>query len=299
MGPRLKAYLQLCRPANLPTAAADILAGISISGLFAGVGAFKIPVVDLFPFLMLILASVFLYAGGVVLNDVFDLAIDEVERPERPIPSGIVSLGKARSFGFALLLVGIYFAFLANINSGIISVFLAVSILSYDKFAKHHAVLGPLNMGICRGLNLLMGISLLNTMENWPYVLVPVVFIFAVTMISRGEVHGKNKGNILLAGLLYVVVLSGVFYLHQVYANGDLWYVLFLALFAFMVFKPLIKAYQNNTPENIKKAVKSGVLSIILLDAAMAVAHANIIIGVLMLLLLPLSMYLAKQFAVT
>ncbi|MBA4744617.1 MAG: UbiA-like protein EboC [Muricauda sp.] len=299
MGPRVKAYLQLCRPPNLPTAAADILAGMSISGLFAGIGAFAIPTVDLFPFFMLILASVFLYAGGVVLNDVFDIAIDKVERPERPIPSGVVPLGKAKSFGFGLLLVGIYFAFLVNVNSGIISIFLALAILSYDKFAKHHAFFGPLNMGICRGLNLLMGISLLNSMENWPYVLVPIVFIFAVTMISRGEVHGKNKGNILLAGLLYVAVLSGVFYLHQVYANGDLWYLFFLGLFAFMVFKPLIKAYQNNTPENIKKAVKSGVLSIILLDTAMAVAHANLIIGVLMLLLLPLSLYLAKQFAVT
>ncbi len=299
MGPRLKAYLQLCRPANLPTAAADILAGISISGLFAGLGAFEIPDINFLPALTLVMASVFLYAGGVVLNDVFDIEIDKVERPERPIPSGMVPLGKAGMFGFVLLLVGICLAFLADQQSGLVSIFLALAILCYDKFAKHHAILGPLNMGVCRGLNLLMGISLLNTMENWPYVLVPVVFIFAVTMISRGEVHGKNKGNIMLAGLFYIVVLSRVFYLHQVYAKSDLWYVLFLLLFAYMVFKPLIKAYRNNTPENIKKAVKAGVLSIILLDAAMAVAHANLIIGVLMLLLLPLSIYLAKQFAVT
>lgn len=299
MGPRLKAYLQLCRPANLPTAAADILAGMSISGLFAGLGAFDIPAVDFYPAFMLIMASVFLYAGGVVLNDVFDMEIDKVERPERPIPSGIVPLGKARSFGFGLLLVGIYFAFLANIDSGIISIFLALAILSYDRFAKHHAFFGPLNMGVCRGLNLLMGISLLNSMESWPYVLVPVVFIFAVTMVSRGEVHGKNKGNIVLAGLLYVLVLIGVYYLHHVYAEGDLWYLMFLLLFAFMVFGPLIRAYRENTPVNIKKAVKAGVLSIILLDAAIAVAHSNSIIGLIILLLLPLSMYLAKQFAVT
>lgn len=299
MNPRLKAYLQLCRPANLPTAAADILAGMSISGLFAGLGVFELPIVDLPPFFMLIMASVFLYGGGVVLNDVFDVEIDKIERPERPIPSGVVPLKMAGLFGSILLLVGICLAFLVNRDCGLISILLALAILSYDKFAKHHAFLGPLNMGVCRGLNLLMGISLLNTTENWPYVLVPIVFIFAVTMISRGEVHGKNKGNILLAGLLYVVVLIGVFYLHQVHENGDFWYMVFLGLFAFMVFKPLIKAYQSNTSGNIKKAVKSGVLSIILLDAALAVAHANIILGIVMLLLLPLSIFLAKQFAVT
>ncbi len=299
MSPRLKAYFQLCRPANLPTAAADIVAGISIAGLFAGLGAFEVPDSNFFPALILILASVFLYAGGVVLNDVFDIEIDKVERPERPIPSGVVILGNARWFGLILLLVGIGLAFLANRESGIIAIFLAVAILSYDKFAKHHAFLGPLNMGICRGLNLLMGISLLNTMENWPYVLVPVVFIFAVTMVSRGEVHGKNKGNIVFAGLLYILVLVGVYYLHCVYTDGDLWHLVFLVLFAFMVFRPLIRAYRENSPVNIKKAVKAGVLSIILLDAAIAVGHSNLIIGLVILLFLPLSMYLAKQFAVT
>ena len=162
MNPRLKAYLQLCRPANLPTAAADILAGMSISGLFAGLGVFELPIVDLPPFFMLIMASVFLYAGGVVLNDVFDVEIDKIERPERPIPSGVVPLKMAGLFGSILLLVGICLAFLVNRDCGLISILLALAILSYDKFAKHHAFLGPLNMGVCRGLNLLMGISLLN-----------------------------------------------------------------------------------------------------------------------------------------
>ena len=299
MSPKLKAYLQLCRPPNLPTAAADIFAGISIAGLFAGLDAFEIPHSNFFPAFILIMASVFLYAGGVVLNDVFDIEIDKVERPERPIPSGVVPLWKARLFGFILLLVGISLAFLVNKTCGLISIFLAVAILSYDKFAKHHAFLGPLNMGVCRGLNLLLGISLLNAMENWPYVLVPVVFIFAVTMVSRGEVHGKNKGNIVLAGLLYILVLLGVYFLHGVYTDGDLWYLVFLVLFAFMVFRPLIRAYRDNSPGNIKKAVKAGVLSIILLDVAIAVAHSNLIIGLVILLFLPLSMYLAKQFAVT
>ena len=299
MIPRLKAYLQLCRPANLPTAAADVLAGTAISGLFAVEGAFQMADIEVLPFLLLVMASVFLYAGGVVLNDVFDIEIDRVERPERPIPSGIVPLGKARSLGFVLLAVGIGLAFFVGKTTGLIAVFLALSILSYDKFAKHHPILGPLNMGVCRGLNLLMGISLLGTFQYWPYVLLPVVFIFAVTMISRGEVHGKNKGNILWAGLLYGLVIAGMVYLHYTYAKNDFWYVLFLVLFGLMVFRPLIIAYRDNTPNHIKNAVKSGVLSIVLLDASLAVAHSNLLLGIIILLLLPLSIFLAKQFAVT
>ncbi|WP_306014366.1 MULTISPECIES: UbiA-like protein EboC [unclassified Allomuricauda] len=299
MSPRLKAYLQLCRPANLPTAAADVLAGTAISGLFAVDGAFQLADIAVLPFLLLVMAPVFLYAGGVVLNDVFDIEIDRVERPERPIPSGVVPLGKARSLGFVLLAVGIGLAFFVGKTTGLIAVFLALSILSYDKFAKHHPILGPLNMGVCRGLNLLMGISLLGTFQYWPYVLLPIVFIFAVTMISRGEVHGKNKGNIRWAGILYGLVIAGVVYLHYTYAKSDFWYVLFLVLFGLMVFRPLIIAYRDNTPNHIKNAVKSGVLSIVLLDASLAVAHSNLLLGILTLLLLPLSIFLAKQFAVT
>ena len=73
----------------------------------------------------------------------------------------------------------------------------------------------------------------------------------------------------------------------------------FVVLFALMVFMPLFKAYKANTPENIMKAVKAGVLSIILLNAAIAVGHSNVLLGILMLLLLPLSILLSKIFSVT
>ena len=78
---KLKGYLRLCRPANLPTAMADVIAGLAIAGAFS----FDEPKLDTFQvldLLTLIFASVFLYAGGVVLNDVFDVEIDRVERPE-------------------------------------------------------------------------------------------------------------------------------------------------------------------------------------------------------------------------
>jgi 4-hydroxybenzoate polyprenyltransferase len=95
------------------------------------------------------------------------------------------------------------------------------------------------------------------------------------------------------------MVIAGVVFLHMSYAESDLWYLLFLLTFALMVFRPLVRAYRDNTPAHIKNAVKSGVLSIVLLDASLAVAHANLLIGLLILLLLPLSIFLAKQFAVT
>lgn len=288
----LKGYLQLMRPANLPTAAADIFAGAALAGIIN-------TSFSLYPLLLLVFASVFLYAGGVVLNDVFDHPIDKIERPERPIPSGLIPLKSAAFFGSILLMIGIVLAFLANQLGGCIAIALAGAIVLYDSFSKKNGFLGPLNMGLCRGLNLILGMSVLGVLNNWWYSIIPLVYIFAITLISRGEVHGNNKNHIIWAGVLYAVVISAVVTI-VMEETTNLWQTLpFLALFAFMVYKPLLQAYHLNSPERIKKAVIAGVISLIVLDAALAAGFSVWWYGLLLLLLLPLSIFLSRLFAVT
>ncbi|MEM8929200.1 MAG: UbiA-like protein EboC [Bacteroidota bacterium] len=292
MNPVLKGYLRLCRPPNLPTAAADILAGMAIAGFFVNQGNFK-------DALFLVSSSVFLYAGGVVFNDFFDYELDKVERPERPLPSGLIEPGNACFLGIILFLIGLGLAISVSRISGGIALVLIFSILLYNSTSKKHPFFGPLNMGICRGLNLLLGISVFQELNYWPYALIPILFIFAVTLVSRGEVHGNNKNNIVLSGFLYGLVIFSVIIMHNWYQVEKLSYVLFLGLFAVAVLMPLFRAYQENIPKNVMKAVKAGVLSIILLDAALAVAYSDLVLGLVILVLLPISILLAKAFAVT
>ncbi len=294
MNARLKGFLQLCRPANLPTAAADIFAGLALAGFFAS-NEFYLVVEGW----LLILSSVFLYAGGVVLNDVFDVELDKIERPERPIPSGLIKLGEARLLGIGLLVSGISIAFLVSIMSGIIAIVLAVLILLYDGFSKKYSFLGPFNMGLCRGSNLLLGMSVFGDFIHEEYAIIPIIYIAAITLVSQGEVHGKNKKNIVLAAILYAIVISLLIYFNNTATSMTLVGYLFLAAFTLSIGIPLFKAYQNNTPQNIKKAVKAGVISIILLDAVIAVPFSSLLIGIVILLLLPLSIFLSKAFAVT
>ena len=284
------------RPPNLPTAAADIITGAAIVGVFAQ-GWVQFPL-DL---ILLIFASILLYAGGVVLNDVFDHKIDAKERPERPIPRGAVSLGSAAVLGGTLLLLGMLLSFSCNKEAGFVSIALISAILLYDALAKNHSFFGPLVMGSCRGLNLLLGMSLfgLPVGAYWYFILLPIIYIGAVTLISRGEVHGNNKRNIILSGFLYLLVASIIFLIMLREENHLIMVIPFLMLFVFSIFRPLIKAYKVNTPENIKKAVKSGVLSLVLMDAALASASSTWWVGLLIILLLPLSLFLSKRFSVT
>ncbi|MDX1328202.1 MAG: ubiquinone biosynthesis protein UbiA, partial [Arenibacter sp.] len=120
-----------------------------------------------------------------------------------------------------------------------------------------------------------------------------------ITLISRGEVHGDNKRHIVLAGLLYVVVITAIAGI-LLYAGQNIWVSLpFVLLFAILIFRPLLRAYRENSPQNIKMAVKTGVISIIVLDAALAVGFSYWWVGVVTLMLWPLSIYLSKLFAVT
>ena len=297
--PLLLAYARLARPANLPTAAADIFAGVAVGGLFASFAETGLGASEIVDAIYLVLASVFLYAGGVILNDVFDYKIDKIERPERPIPSGTVPLSAASVYGGAVLAIGVWLAFMVSQFSGILAGALALSILLYDGIAKKHGFFGPLSMGVCRGLNLILGMSLLGDLQLWWLAAIPVVYIFAITLISRGEVHGGNKSHIVLAGTLYLLVIAAVISAAVVYTDFVLITLLYSMLFAFMVFRPLVKAYSDNSPKNIKGAVIAGVMSLIILDAAIGATFSVWWYGLVILALLPISMALSKLFAVT
>lgn len=285
------------RPANIVTSIADVLAGIVISGFLqqANVSSYYI-----YPVLLLCISTAGLYGGGIVLNDVFDAALDKVERPERPIPKGVVTIGEAAALGILLLVIGIIAALMVSNVSGLLALSIAFAAVIYNKWSKHHSVAGPLNMGLCRGLNLLLGISIvIPALQQWWFIaFVPIIYIAAITMVSRGEVKGGSKATLYLAALFYAIVITGILVLS--FGKGTaVWTIAFLLLFGWMIFSALAKAIRNPLPQNIGKAVKAGVIALIVMDAAWAAAFGSLGIAFLIILLLPLSLWLAKLFAVT
>lgn len=295
---KLAGYLRLMRPANLLTAVADILAGIAVAGYLTT--HFSSYLEGMLPLVCLCLATLGLYGGGVVFNDVMDANLDAVERPERPIPSGIISRTQGIILGVYLLLVGILAAFTVSMQSGILAISIALSALVYDRWGKHQDFWGPLNMGLCRGLNLLLGISILpEVLHNfWWLSAVPIIYIAAITMISRGEVHGGSNRTLRFAALLYALVLSTILLIS--WRNGHLLSTLpFVALTAFLIFRPLVVAMGKPVGPNIGKAVKGGILALVVINAAWAAAFADWQYALIILALLPVSMLLSRAFSVT
>ncbi len=290
-------YLVLVRPANIITAVTDILAGVAIAGsLTLGNQA-----ADYIKICYLVFATIGLYAGGIVFNDIFDIELDRTERPERPLPKGIIPLRSATIFAVALLVAGVLFAFMVSARSGLIAVGIVASALLYDKYAKHHLVAGPLVMGLCRGLNLLLGMSIFSGgfPEYWPMCFLPVVFIAAVTLTSQGEVSGNNRLSISLA-LAMDLLLAGIIVYLGSRGVMNLWQVLpFILLWITMNFYAKLRALIENVPANVMNAVKMGVLSLIPLNASYVAGFSSWQLGLAVLLLLFVSVLLGKKFNVT
>lgn len=271
---RIKPYLQLIRLPNLFTAAADSLAGWLLVR-----GTLEEPR----RWLPLCGASMAIYAGGIALNDAFDYDIDKAERPNRPLPSGQVSLNFAMAFAGAALLAGVGLASLVSRWTAIVSIVLVCAVVLYDAGVKR-TIFGPEIMGACRGLNLLLGLSVAADFGGpWAWIAAGslAIFVAGLTVISRSEVEtGRSTGvatgmviqDLALLGLFAVALRAGAF------PNAGLRPILppegllVLALVGLIVNRADGYAVLDPRPSTIQAAVKTGVLSLVWLDVGLVAA---------------------------
>jgi 4-hydroxybenzoate polyprenyltransferase len=295
---KLQAYITIARPANVLSSAADVIGGALIATA-------AIEWLDdtslLLKAFMLVLSTACLYAGGIVFNDVYDYDIDRIERPERVLPSGKLTMKEAKRFGAGLFILGVFFALLVSFSSAVLALCIVLAAFTYDAKAKHSVIYGPLMMGICRGLNMLLGISILsNSIIQHVYLaFVPFFYIIGITLISTCET-GRIKKNILDAGcFFYLLACSGLIAILYIKGLSLMSILPFLLGFLILTLIPLIKMQMKVNYGIIRQAVKNGVIGIVLLDATMAAGYAGPEWALIILVLLPLSMALSRYFAVT
>lgn len=154
---KLRAWASLLRVPNLFTVPGDPLAG-TVLALAAGASA-SMPAARA---LLAVGASLLLYAAGLLQNDYWDLDEDRRDRPDRPLPSGDVSPRSAIVAAFVLAGLGVVLARLASLPAGIAAAGLLMVETIYNRGGKNVHILGPLLMGACRGLSLLVGAAALG-----------------------------------------------------------------------------------------------------------------------------------------
>lgn len=69
-------------------------------------------------FTCLVLSMVFISAGGYVINDYYDLAIDRINHPDRMVVGKVVSLGQASAYHLVFSITGIALGLIPSLHAG-------------------------------------------------------------------------------------------------------------------------------------------------------------------------------------
>jgi len=109
---KAKAYLELARPFTLLPPALGVLSG-AITAWGAGHHKPSVTLGLVLPVIWGTLMAAVLNAANNALNQIYDLDIDRVNKPKRPLPSGSLSLGEAWLFTWLTFAVAWVLAWLA------------------------------------------------------------------------------------------------------------------------------------------------------------------------------------------
>ncbi len=219
---KLLAWSRLMRLSNLPTAWSNILMGLVVS-----LGQWEI-----FPVLLLLTVSTCMYLGGMILNDVCDVERDRIERPNRVLPGGEISTRMASRVAYVLLALGPIIAALSTLewgNAGVlkigkptagIALVLGVTIMAYN-FGGKDSVFGPILMGFCRFLNVLLGTSQGEWNSafpgpdglNWYIAGCIGLFVSGITLFAKSEQGTSPRRRLVFGALLMLVALGAILYL--------------------------------------------------------------------------------------
>jgi 4-hydroxybenzoate polyprenyltransferase len=313
---RVRSYLQLMRLPNVFTAMADVAMGFLFvqPAVMPWIGRRWAPTGwDFATMAALMAASGLLYVAGMVLNDVFDLAIDRRERPERPLPSGRISVESARRLGYRLLLLGVAVAtgtalLVGQFRPGVVALLLAIAILLYDFWLKRTPV-GPLAMGACRTLNVMLGMNAADIPLRAGHWLVAGgigVYTARVTLFARKESERSSRLPLALATAVMVVGIAMIAWLPrwsdrvlpQIASQPGWWYLLLGGL-ALVIVRRCLLAVIEPVPSRVRAAVAQCVLSIIMLDTVACYAVRDIYWAIAIMALLLPAMLLGRQIGTT
>ena len=163
------------------------------------------PIILTWNIILGVITYFFLAGSGMVINDYYDIEIDKINRPERPIPRGAITLKQAKILWIATSLIGITIAILHSFlfNIGYLNVLIAVLFAFmgwlYAAWGKKSGFSGNIIVRISFSLGLIYGAVLNNS--NVP----PYIYFFFLTsfflLLSREVIKGcediegdKNQG---------------------------------------------------------------------------------------------------------
>ena len=110
---KLKPFITIMRPANPLFGSLTAIIGVLTTNYFiiSNFALIRWTILELFIVLIFTaLTYIFMAAAGNVVNDIYDLEVDKINRPDRPLPSGQITLRQAKVWTVILILLSLLFS---------------------------------------------------------------------------------------------------------------------------------------------------------------------------------------------
>ncbi len=258
MNSKFAAYVELTRPLNvlitfLSIAAACVLAGgksaDSLNILFAS------------------LAGALIAAGANAINDYFDVDIDRINKPNRPLPRGAVTAAEVWVLWLRLSLVGILLNVFLNSGALLIALIAVVALYAYSAYFKRTVLAGNFLVGTMTGLAFLYGGVVVGDLNR---AIIPAIFAFLINVAREiikdvEDVEGDSKEGastfpvrygvkpaLVLATMILMTLVATTLvpYYLQMY---DLTYLILVLIVDAAILFVVISMWLNSSPMNLGK----------------------------------------------
>jgi len=149
------------------------------------------PVLDGWNFIFLIVASVLIAAAGYIINDYFDINIDQVNKPNANVVDAEVPRRWAMALHFVLSGMGLLFSAYISWNTG----------LWYILLGNFICVLLLFGYSVSLKRKLLFGNIIISLLTAWVILIICIAEIKIATEVSAAIAEASNK--IIRIGILY------------------------------------------------------------------------------------------------
>ncbi|WGD34921.1 geranylgeranylglycerol-phosphate geranylgeranyltransferase [Olleya sp. YS] len=133
----------------------------SLNMLIDGQQVFVSTTLTHFQFVLLILSTLCIAAGGYIINDIFDVEADKINKPKQQIIGQHITTEQGYNYYMALTVIGVVLGFYLSHIVGVSSFFaifviIAALLYIYSSFLQHMLLVGNIIISMLVGLSLMI-----------------------------------------------------------------------------------------------------------------------------------------------
>ncbi len=192
---KFNALFIIVRPINLAITSAAVFLG----GFLAGGAAVSL--------ILPALTAVMTAAGGNIINDYYDIEIDKINRPGRPLAAGTIFPLEAMAYYVMFSFTSIIVANFIGISAVVIVTGVTIGLYYYSKRLKSTVLAGNAAVSFFAGISIIYGAL---GAGNWESGLIPAGFAFMINLMREILKDIEDIEGDKLAGIVTFPIKAGI-----------------------------------------------------------------------------------------